>query len=138
MITDTQLMEEQFTATLDSASVNDRRYPRYQTPVPVSIIIREDSGAEEFSETVSLQNISLTGLYFNSKRTYAEGCHLEVMIALGERHYQIRVLVQRCAGLENNDAPTYGVAVLFVRGAEIHPFLAELAAFLKKNDANVL
>ena len=131
-------MEEQLTTIPDPTSVNDRRYPRYYMSLPVSITVREDSDAEDFFETVALQNISLTGLYLNSHHVYAEGCHLNVKIALGGRQYQIRVLVQRCARLEESEVSTYGVAVLFVRGAEIHPFLADLAAFLKKSETAAL
>ncbi len=107
-----------------------RRYPRYQLPLPVSILVSDDREEATHPETVSLRDISLTGLYFFSDRAYESGRHLAVQIALAGRDYRLRVLVQRSQLTHSQGRAVYGIAVLFVRGDEIHPFLADLATFL--------
>ena len=114
-----------------------RRYPRYQVPLPVSVIVSEDREEETHPETVSLRDISLTGLYFLSDRPFEIGRQLAVQIALADRDYRIQVLVQRSQATQYRSRPAYGIAVLFVRGDEVHPFLAELAALLNQSGSPI-
>ncbi len=121
-------MENQLTAAAVPDLTDPRRYPRFTVPLPVSILVSEEGSVP--AETATLQDISLTGLYFVSERAYDTDRHLSVQIALGGRDYHIRVLVQRSQRKQEGNPALYGIAVLYVRGNEIHPFLADLAAFL--------
>ena len=118
-----------------------RRYPRYQLSLPVSIVVRDDAPRAPSHlnptetarpETVCLQDISLTGLSFLADRPYPVDQTLAIQIALGDRPYALRVLVQRSQATMADGRTAYSIATLFVRGAEIHPFLAHLAAFLHR------
>lgn len=118
-----------------AAPGNGRRYPRY--PIHLPICVREasvsaDEAGESEPDTVQLRDISLTGFCFLSARPYESESRLEIEIAFGGREYQIKALVQRCVASSEDKTAEYGVAVLFLRGGDIHAFIADTATYLNR------
>ncbi len=125
-------MQENFPARAAQNPDDPRRYPRFSLPLPVSLLVRDAGASLASSETVCLQDISLTGLSFTAERAYRGDQTLEVQIALGEHLYALRLLVQRSHPTETDGRAAHSIATLFQRGDDIHPFLAHLAAFLHR------
>jgi hypothetical protein len=109
---------------------NGRRYPRY--PIQLPIRVREEESSESQADTVLLRDISLTGFYFASARPYEMESRLEIQVAFGEREYKIKALVQRSEEAPQSAALAYGIAVLFLRGGDIHAFIADVATYLNR------
>ncbi len=126
-------------AALDSPPPDSgRRYPRYPVQIPIHVtVIEEGAGrdvaaSEPPSSTVSLHDISLTGFYFTSPRVYPMDSPIELHVALAGQSFRIKALVQRSKEAQDGPEAAHGTAVLFVRGGDIHPFLAAVAAHLHR------
>jgi len=119
-------MDNQPTAFEHPSPDSGRRYPRYPVQLPISATV-----VEEDAPVVSLHDISLTGFYFTSARAYAVDIPIEMQVVLADQDYRIKALVQR-SGAQDGLEAAHGTAVLFVRGGDIHPFLAAVAAHLHR------
>lgn len=131
-------LEDQFTKVGEAASGHGRRYPRYPLHLPICVRedqIRAEEAGESQADTALLRDISLTGFCFTSARPYAVESRLEIGITLGGREYQIKALVQRCVTAPPGKAAEHGVAVLFLRGGDIHAFIADAATYLNRRNS---
>jgi len=115
---------------MEDQSSNGRRYPRYPLQLPIRVSPKEPGASQ--AESVLLRDISLTGFCFVSAHPYPLESRLEIQVMFGEREYRIVALVQRSDKAQSEPAPTYGIAVLFVRGGNIHAFIADIATYLHR------
>lgn len=120
-------MDDSFAALDGPPPGSGRRYPRYPVQIPIAVTV-----AEEDAPVVSLHDISLTGFYFTSARAYAVGSPIDLHVALAGHDYRVCASVQRSEAMRDGPEAAHGTAVLFVRGGDIHPFLAAVAAHLHR------
>lgn len=135
-------MEDRFVNACKPNPSDSRRYPRFQIHFPLTLeVSREETRPSpgetkpptvSFSEpqAVSLEDVSLTGFYFTSDQPYPIGSHVRLHVAFEDCDYQIRALVQRSQANPRGPDLVYGIAVLFLRGGNIHAFLADVAAIV--------
>ncbi len=131
-------MDNSFAALDSPPPGSGRRYPRYPVQIPIAVTVAEEGAGREAGDsepplsTVSLHDISLTGFYFTSPRAYPIDSPIELHVALAGQSFRIKAMVQRSKAAQDGPQAAHGTAVLFVRGGDIHPFLAAVAAHLHR------
>jgi len=125
-------MEDQPAVDYPLPPGDDRRYPRYQIHLPVTVEGDEHQVQGTNRQAVLLHDISLTGCCFTSAHAYAIDSVVKIQIDLGTHPYQVNALVQRSEPALMALDVGHGIAVLFVRGGDIYTFIPALATYLNR------